>query len=196
MGSQTSEAGLVSTRYAATLVDMAVEAKNLDKVEKDMADLAGMVAESSALQVLIRNPLMDRLAQKDAILALAQKAKFQTLTARFLAVLAENRRLGLLMPIIKAFRAEVMRRSGTVEAHVETTYALSAAQTKKLQADLSKAMNADVTLNVSVNKDLLGGMAVTVGSLMIDDSVRRKLERLGRAMATQTNGNQQMKEVG
>ena len=165
---------------------MAVESQVLDRVEKDIAELAAMIETSESLQTLIRTPLIGRAAQKAALLALAEKAQFHTLTAHFLGVLADNRRAGLLGAVIKAFHTEIMRRSGTVEARVESASPLSAAQTKKLQADLGKALNTDVTRDVRVNKDLLGGMTVTVGSLMIDDSVRRKLERLGRAMVAQS----------
>ncbi len=185
MGSKTSETGLVSARYAAALVDMAEGAALLNKVEKDMADLAAMYESSDALRELVSNPLIARNEQCEAVLALAAKAKFQKLTAHFLAVLAENRRLPILAGIIKAFRAELMARSGTLAARVETAEALSAAQTKKLEADLGKAMGADVTLDVRVNESLLGGMTVTVGSLMIDNSVRHKLEVLEREMSRQ-----------
>ena len=114
--------------------------------------------------------------------ALAQKAKFQTLTANFLGVLAQNRRLPALGAVIGAFQSELRRRRGEVEAKVETAFALNPAQTNALQEQLSKAMGTNVTLNVEVNRDLLGGLVVTVGSRMIDDSVRRKLEKLQRTM--------------
>ena len=92
--------------------------------------------------------------------------------------------------------AELSRRRGEVTAKVKAAHTLSAAQTKDLQAYLSQSMGHNVTLDVEVDKDLLGGMVVTVGSRMIDDSVRNKLERLGRAMGTGSNSNQQAKEVG
>ena len=47
-----------------------------------------------------------------------------------------------------------------------------------------------------MEKDLLGGMVVTVGSVMIDDSVKGKLERLKLNLKTGTNENANMKEVG
>jgi F-type H+-transporting ATPase subunit delta len=64
---------------------------------------------------------------------------------------------------------------------------LTTAQTKALQEQLSQVMGSNVTLEVSVDKDLLGGMVVTVGSKQIDDSVKSKLERLRRAMNANEN---------
>ncbi len=193
----SSNSNLVASRYVVALLDMAHEAKLVDKVEKDLQELSAMLAESSDLMALIENPLVGRDQQKDGILALAEKAKFQQLTGNFLGVVADNRRLALLPTIIRVFAEELRKRRGEVEAKVETAFALSAAQTKALQEQLSKAMGTNVTLNVQVNKDLLGGMAVTIGSRMIDDSVRRKLEKLQRTMSSGSNENQtQLKEVG
>ncbi|MCB9990916.1 MAG: F0F1 ATP synthase subunit delta [Rhodospirillales bacterium] len=176
---------------------MAEDAKITDKVEKDLAELGAMIAASPDLQSLISNPLMNRDQQKDGILTVAEKAKFQQLTGNFLGVVADNRRLPILPQIIGAFEAELRKRRGEVEARVETAYALTKAQTEALQKELSKAMGTNVALTVDVNQDLLGGMVVTVGSQMIDDSVRNKLEKLRRTMSSGSNENQAtLKEVG
>jgi F-type H+-transporting ATPase subunit delta len=174
---------------------MAAEAKLVEKVEKDLMDLKGMIESSSDLVMLIQNPLVSKKQQQTAIAALAKKAKFQNLTSNFLGVLAHNKRMGRLPSVIAAFTRELSERRGEVEAHVESAFSLSASQSKKLQEQLSKVVGSEVALNVSVNKDLLGGMVVTIGSTMIDDSVRRKLEKLGRKMGAGSN-DQQLKEVG
>ena len=62
-------------------------------------------------------------------------------------------------------------------------------QEKALQEALTKAVGKTVAVNVDVQKDLIGGMVVTVGSQMIDDSVKRKLERLKIAMKSNANSN-------
>ncbi len=193
----TSNTNLIATRYVSALLDMAEKEKLTEQVEKDLQELSAMIKESADLQALINNPLMNREQQRDGILAIAENAKLQKLTGNFLGVIADNRRLTALPQIIKAFQDELRQRRGEVEAKVETAFALSPAQTDALQKQLSKTMGTNVTLDVEVNKDLLGGMVVTVGSRMIDDSVRRKLERLQRTMSTGSNENQtQLKEVG
>lgn len=175
--------GLIATRYATALLDMAAEAKALAPVERDMHQLAAMLDASPELQAMVRNPLIDRNRQKNVIAALSQSAGFDKLTQNFLGVLAQNRRLSALSSVIKAFRAEAAKRRGEVEAHVQTAYALSPAQAEQLRHELAQALGSNVALNVEVQKDLLGGMVVTVGSLMIDDSLKRKLERLKRTLS-------------
>ncbi|MDB5492379.1 MAG: synthase delta chain, partial [Micavibrio sp.] len=175
--------GQIATRYASALIDMAGQVQSIEKVEKDFNELQVMVAGSKDLQSLIRNPLFNRANQQAAILAIAKQAGFDDLTVKFLGVLAQNRRMPILKDVIRAFTAELNRRRGGVEAKVQTAVALSDAQTEALKKSLSDAMGSNVNLNVEVNRDILGGMIVTVGSRMIDDSVRRKLERLKRTLS-------------
>ncbi len=178
----STQSGLVASRYAAALMDMAQKDGVDARVERDLEDLAAMLASSPDLRLLATNPLSSRDSQKTAVTALAEKAKFQKLTANFLGVLAANRRLAMLDSVIKAFRVEAARRRGERTAKVQTAYALTPEQTKALQEQLGKAMGSHVTLDVEINRDLLGGMVVTVGSKQIDSSVRSKLDRLKRAM--------------
>lgn len=196
MSSQISENNVVAVRYASALIDMAEEGKVLDKVEKDMLELDMMIESSADLASMIRNPLTGKSQKHDAVMALADKAKFQTLTKNFLGVLIANGRINVITGIVGAMKKELRKRRGEVEAKIQTAYALTSEQTKMLQKQLSDAMGANVTLEVEVNKDLLGGMVVTVGSRMIDDSVRAKLDKLGRSMGASSNENVQLKEVG
>lgn len=182
MAAGSTQDALMAGRYAAALIDMADDAKITDKVEKNIISLQSMVKESDDFRRLIENPLISRENKQKAMAALAEQAGFEKLTKNFLGILSNNRRLASLSAILRAFRTELSRRRGEVEAKVQTAFALTPAQTKSLQEQLSKAMGSHVTLDVEVNRDLLGGMVVTVGSRMIDDSVKHKLERLKRAM--------------
>lgn len=172
----------VAARYAYSLLEVAAEKKKVDAVEKDMTEIGAMIKESADLRALLNNPLFGEKDQEAAILALAKKAKLDKVTSNFLGVLAQNRRLGALADIVVAFASALTKQRGEIAATVETASALTAAQTKKLQEHLSKTLGANVAMDVRVDKDLLGGMVVTVGSVMIDDSVRSKINRLGRAM--------------
>lgn len=189
MATKNASSGAAARRYATALIETALEAKALDSVEKDLNDLSAMIADSADLQSVLHSPLFKRAEQKAALAALADKAKFHNLTKNFLSLLAENRRLPILEGVAGAFKNEVAARRGEVNAIVQSAAALSDAETKALQKSLSDAMGQNVTLDVSVNKDLIGGMVVTVGSRMIDDSVKRKLERMKQAMKSGANQN-------
>lgn len=178
-----TQSGLMARRYATALLDMATAAKVLETVEKDLRDFSVMLKVSPELQALVRNPLLGRSQQQRAVIAVAEKSQFNQLSVNFLGVLAHNRRLSAVAEVIEAFHRESARRRGEIEARVQTAYVLTPAQTDALQKELSKALGSHVSLNVEVAKDLLGGMIVTVGSRMVDDSLKRKLERLKRTLS-------------
>ena len=93
------------------------------------------------------------------------------------------------MNIISTVRTELSKRRGEITVKVETAQDLTPAQLKALQEALAKGVGAKISIQAKVEPSIMGGMIVTVGSQMIDDSVRHKLERLKAAMAKQANEN-------
>lgn len=188
MASNNRSSGTAALRYASALVDLAVESGALPQIEKDIADLRAMLADSSDLQGMIRSPLVKAEQQQAALAALADKAQFSALTRNFLLVLAANRRLSMLDAMLKGVSDNIAARRGELRADVQSAAALSSAQKKSLEEGLSKSIGRPVLVNTKVDPALIGGVVVTLGSFMIDDSVKTKLDRLGRAM--KHNGTQ------
>lgn len=190
---------IVCTRYANALLDLAQDAKSVEKVLSDFNDLEAMLAESAEFSDVVRSPRVSREQQAGVVAALSKKAKLDKLSSDFLNVLVENRRLSALGGIIKAFRAELSRRRGDVTVRVETAVEMSAKQAKDLEKKITDALGRGVAMEARVNPDILGGMVLTIGSYMIDDSVRRKLERLGAVLiggSGKAKTVQNLKEVG
>jgi F-type H+-transporting ATPase subunit delta len=187
----------VTSRYALALIELAQESNKIQQVERDLNELASMIVASSDLATVISSPSLSSDQQFKAIMAIADKAKFEGLTRNFLGVLVKNRRLGVIQGITDAFRTELSRRRGEVAVEVQTAQDMSASQFEALQRAIAKGLGRDVALKAKVEPSILGGMIVTIGSKMIDDSVARKLERLKAAMSRQSNQNiQTVKEVG
>ncbi len=178
---ETGSSGLAS-RYATALFELADEAKALDAVADDLRALKALLADSPALTRLVRSPVLSRDEQGRAIEAVLEKAGAAPLTRQFVGVAAANRRLFALPGMIDAYLAELARRRGEMTAEVTSAHALTDGQTKALTDQLKKAVGAKVSVNVSVDPSLLGGLVVKVGSRMIDSSLRTKLSKLQLAM--------------
>ena len=159
-----------------------MESGTLPQIQQDVVDLRTMIESSPDLQSLTRSPLVGAESQKKALAALADQAKFSGLTKNFLMVLADNRRLPDITAILKAVETNLSARRGEIMAKVESATALSSAQQKSLEESLGKTIGRPVAVEASVNAALIGGVVVTLGSLMIDDSIKTKLERMGRTM--------------
>ncbi len=181
--SSVSGAGhVLGSRYATSVIRVADSAGALASVETDMASLRVALAESKDLNSLLGNPVYSKDQQLLAIQSIARKANFHQVTINFLGVLAQNNRLASLPVILNEFAREMERRHGVVEASVVSAFPLSDAQQKNLVDTLSQKTGKSVRLNLQIDKSLLGGMVVTVGSRMIDDSLKSRLSQLKLVM--------------
>jgi F-type H+-transporting ATPase subunit delta len=97
-------AGLAG-RYASALFDLASESKAIDGVQASLATLQTALTDSADLATLISSPVVTRGDAEKAIEAVAKALKLDSLTAKFLGVLAENRRLADLPAMTPPFSA-------------------------------------------------------------------------------------------
>lgn len=181
--SSASGAGhVLASRYATSLIEVATQSGAIDSIEKDMISLWKALTESKDLNSLIGNPVYSKDQQLNAVQEIARKASFHAVTVNFLGVLANNSRLSALSKILVAFFAEMEKRHNVMEAKVVSAFPLSDAQQKTLAETLSKKTGKSIRLDLQLDKSLLGGMVVTVGSRMIDDSLKTRLSQLKLAM--------------
>ena len=172
----------LSGRYATALFELAREKGAIDKVESSLATVKQALADSPEFAALTRSPLTGRSDAANAVAAAAKAMKLDSLTADFLGVLAQNRRLGVLANIVRDFRTLAARHRGETCAEGVSAHPLSPAQVKALTAQLRERVGRDVNVDLSVDPSLLGGLVVKIGSQMIDSSIKTRLNSLAHAM--------------
>ena len=182
MASSTTGSMAIASRYATALFDLADESKALDQVAGDLQTVKSILDESDDLRRVVRSPGLSRADQQRVMDTVLEKAGVSDVTRRFVGVVASNRRLFALPQMIEAYLKELARRRGEVVADVRTALELTPDQTTALEDQLKKSVGRKVSMNITVDRDLLGGMVVRVGSRMIDSSVRTKLSKLQLAM--------------
>lgn len=160
------------------LFQLSLEKKTLDAVASDLAQLARMVEESEDFVALLKNPVLGHAAQEKALSAIAKAAKFHKISRDFLGLLVENRRLAELHKIAASFLKIVAEYKGEVSAEVTSAEKLTTRQTEALKKKLKASLGQDISFDVKVDKDLLGGLTVKVGSRVIDASLKTKLDNL------------------
>lgn len=169
-------------RYAKAVFELAQEQNAVEAVERDFLALKAMVVESPDLARLVSAPVFSRDDQAKGMQAVLSAMQASELTKRTVAVLAEKRRLFVLIDIITAFEAKVARQRGEVSASVTSARPLSDAQTEELKTILRSKLGREARLETKVDPSLLGGLVVKVGSRMINSSLRTKLDGLRLAM--------------
>jgi F-type H+-transporting ATPase subunit delta len=169
-------------RYALALFELAQDAKTIDQVEASLATVRQALSDSDDFKALTASPLVSRGQAAKAVLATADALGVDATTKSFLGVLAENRRLGELPAIIRAFRQLASRYRGETTADVTSAHPLSDEQVDALKQQLRTRVGRDVSVDLSVDPQILGGLVVRIGSQMIDSSIRTRLNALASAM--------------
>ncbi len=172
----------VAGRYATALFDLAQDGHALDAVDQDLQGLKDMLDQSEDLRRLVRSPVFDSDTQGAAMDAILARAGCGDLTKKFVGVITRNRRLFALRDMISAFDTLLARHRGEVTAKVTTARDLTESQFDQLKQALKAAIGSDVQIDAEVDRDLLGGLVVRVGSRMIDTSLATKLTNLQLAM--------------
>lgn len=181
MASEKAEGGLAG-RYANALFELARDQKAIDAVSADLASLRRALETSPDLSRLVRSPVFSAADHAKALTAILDKMGATALTAKFVLLLAQKRRLFVLTQIIAAYERLVARARGETEAEVTAARALSGGEITELKAVLKSKLGKEPRLHTKIDPTLLGGLVVKVGSRMIDSSLRTKLDGLRSAM--------------
>ena len=169
-------------RYAFALFQLAEEAKAVDGVEQSLLAVRDALGQSGELRQLTTSPLVARRDAVKAVTAAADQMGLDPTTRSFLGVLAENRRLGELPRIIRAYRQLATRHRGEQTAEVTSAHPLTEDQVGELRQQLRARVGREVAIDLHVDPALLGGLVVRIGSQMIDSSIRTRLNALASAM--------------
>jgi F-type H+-transporting ATPase subunit delta len=169
-------------RYATALFELARDQKAIDAVRADLDRFDALLAGSPDLMRLVRSPVFSAEQQAKALGAVLGLAGIGDLAAKFLQVVAANRRLFAVRGIIKDFRALVAHYKGEVTADVTLAEKPDDRQLAAIKDVLGSVTGQDVQVDVVVDPSIIGGLIVKVGSRMIDSSLRTKLKSIKHAM--------------
>jgi F-type H+-transporting ATPase subunit delta len=169
-------------RYATALFELALEGNAVDSVKSDLDTFDRMVTESADLTRLVRSPVFSAEEQLRALSAVIDRARIGGLAAKFLKLLTSNRRLLAVREVIKAYRALVASHKGEVSADVTVAEPLNNAHLAAIRDALEAVTHKNVDVNVRVDRAIIGGLVVKLGSRMVDSSLRTKLNAIKHAM--------------
>lgn len=167
--------------YARAAFENARDGRQLAEWSRALAAAAAGVADP-AVQTLLGSPKLPKEQLAQIFIELAGR-ELGDRGANFMRLLAENRRLGLLPEIAQGFAALRAEAERTIEATVVSASPLGDKERAALVQALKKRLDREVTLKCETDPRLIGGAVIRAGDLVIDGSVRSKLERLGHALA-------------
>ena len=182
MSSKSTFTNSTSFSYATALYELSKESSEIDKVEEGMKSLGKLLKENSSFNNMILSPTVTKEDKKNVIFAIAEKNNFSKILKKFLGFVAIKNRLFFLNKIIESFLNLVSRNKGELKAKLISSKKLSQDEQKKIQNDLSKDFKSSLNLDYIHDPDLIAGLIIQIGSVMIDTSVKTKLKKLEKNM--------------
>ena len=182
MASQLASGDLVSDRYASALYDLAAEKKLVDPVLEDLSNLKNILKDNKELSLVVKSPLITSIDKLNIFESLLKKINANELTSTFLKVIEKNKRFSNLASIITQFMNINSQKRGDVLADITSADELNDDQKNNITNQLKSILGDKLSLSFDVDKNIMGGLIVKVGSKMIDTSLANKINKLRIAM--------------
>ncbi|MCG8436400.1 MAG: F0F1 ATP synthase subunit delta [Gammaproteobacteria bacterium] len=135
------------------------------------------IVQQETVHQLLNHPRVTTAETTDVVIAIAGKA-INDGGKNLVRLLSENRRLAVLPEIAIAFQELRNEAEKTVDVELRAAVDVSKAQKEKITAALKKRLGREIVLHCVLDESLIGGATIRAGDLIIDSSVRGKLERL------------------
>ena len=167
--------------YSRSLFDVAKEQGDLDRIHDELGEFADVLADDRDLQVFFFSPYFSSQEKKDGLAKMIEDADENLV--RFLELLAERHRMPVLFRIRRAFddlwRIENKRLPVTVTSAID----LDDEMVEDIGKRIEEQTGQRIELSSKVDPDVLGGLVLQVGNMVLDASVRNRLEKLRKSVA-------------
>jgi F-type H+-transporting ATPase subunit delta len=170
--------------YARSLFEVAKEHDVLDRVQDELGEFAGALSDDRTLQVFLFSPYFSSQEKREGVKRIVSDADERFVN--FLELLAERHRMPALFRIKREFDALWADEHKLLPVTVTSAIELDENLVKEIGDRIQEQTGRKVELSSDVDPEVLGGLMVRVGNMVLDDTVRNKLERLRKQVARAT----------
>ena len=171
-----------SERYARALFEVANDSSELDKIEISLKNFLEIYNSSNELINFIKNPTQAKNNYMQVIKIISDKLNFTRNLKNFFHLLIEKRRIFFVKKIIQNFLKLCSQNRGEVKASLVSSKNLSKEELDEISSQFSQSMGSKIKFDCSVDKNLVGGIKIQLGSLMVDTSIKNKLKKYEQLM--------------
>lgn len=176
-----AERNTIARPYAEAVFQLAQKGGDYARWS-DALELLAAVTKEKHLAPLLGSPRISRTDLANLLIDIAGP-RLDDAGRNLVRVLADARRLALLPEIRAQYNELRAEAEGTIDARLITAQPVDSAASDKIAAALSKRLNRKVTLTAETDPSLLGGAIIRAGDLVIDGSVRGRLERMSATLS-------------
>ena len=169
-------------RYSLALFELSEENDLLRQIEDQSQSILNLINQSENFSNFIKDPTTSQADLLKVVNKIAKDNKFEILLKNFLSFLIQKRRFFFIERILKSFIGICSKKRGELKAKLRSAKNLSNDEISKIKDELSKNFTSKIKLNYIYDESLIGGLIVQVGSIMIDTSIKNKLQKLEKKM--------------
>ena len=169
-------------RYSLALFELSEENNLLSQIEDQSSSILNLIDQSEDFSNLIKDPTTSQEDLLKIINTISENNKFESLFKNFLSFLIQKRRFFFIERILKSFIEICSRKRGELKAELKSAKALSNEDIAKITEELTKNFSSKIKLNYKHDESLIGGLVVQVGSTMVDNSIKNKLQQIENRM--------------
>jgi F-type H+-transporting ATPase subunit delta len=176
----------VASTYARAFADVVFDA-HLDagRAINGLRQIATLFHQSLELRRVWENSAVPADQKRNLLDAIVQREGIDRPVRNLIAVLIDHRRLPFLPRIVEQLEKELDARLGFTEAQISSVRELADAEKRALEAQIAKTTGKKVRASYGLDKTLLGGAVVRIGSTIYDGSVKGQLEKIKEAISSQ-----------
>jgi len=168
----------IAQPYAEALLEIAKNSGNLSDISQEMKLIAETLSKSQELQNFLANPLSPAKAKKELLIKLFSE-ETSAHVLNFLLILTDKKRIGILDSIAARYLELAYQASNITLAKVVSSVALTDEQKAALTAKIKSITSAaQVELIIQMDKELIGGFTIQVGSQVIDKSLQGQIKQM------------------
>ena len=171
-----------SERYSRALFEVLKETNELDKAEKDVKSFQLLIESSLDVKNFIKDPTQTINQQNNVINIIGNKFNFSKNFKNFFFLLIKKRRIFFVKKIFESFLKLCSKKRGELKASLISSKELTQKELDDISKELSESMGSALKLDYKVDEELIGGLKLQLGSIMIDTSIKNKLKKYEQAM--------------
>ncbi|MDC0628572.1 ATP synthase F1 subunit delta [Pelagibacteraceae bacterium] len=171
-----------SERYARALFELVDENLELDKTETSVNYFLDIYNSSPEFISFIKNPTQSNKNQFEVVSTVSEKLNFPKNLKNFLSLLIEKKRIFFVKKIMLNFLKLCSKKRGEIKASLISSKILSKDELHEISLQFSQSTGAKIKFDYSVDENLIGGVKIQLGSLMVDTSIKNKLKKYEKLM--------------
>ena len=171
----------VARNYADMLYSLAERAGAQEDWLAMLGELGSLYRETSSFRAFLHTPRVSP-DEKKQLLRSVLGDRYPEPFVRFLQVVIDKRRQGLLPLMEEAYREILDEKTGRVHAKVTLPFEADASFRAELENALSDHLEGEVSADFRTDEAIIGGLVVRVKDRVLDGSVRRRLQLMRRAL--------------